>query len=96
MNVNKITNCQCTQNSIKKESGSHTRRDVEIKDSIEISAESKILSRLKRVPEVRQEKIDEIKEILAEEKNLSQKNIKLGLKKMMILMFGSQDLSDDM
>jgi hypothetical protein len=98
MNVNKITNCQHMQNSPKKELNAYDKKEIEIKevDSIEISIESKILSRLKEIPEIRQEKVDAIKEILTEEKALSQKNLKLGLRKMMVLMFGNQDLSDDM
>jgi hypothetical protein len=96
MDVNKVTKCQHTQNSIKKDRSADDMKKIEIKDSVEISMESKALSRLKAIPEVRQEKIDEIKKILAEERGLSQENIKLGLKKMMVLMFGSQDLSDEM
>ena len=99
MDINKVTQCEKTYNSLKRDESISIENKEQIrreKDSVEISVESKLLHKLQETTDIRKEKVDEIKKLLVEEGDLSQEKIKLGIKKMIILMFGDQNFSNEM
>jgi len=55
-------------------------------DSLEISDQSKMLSKIKQTPEIRNEKIEHIRELIREDQLLTQERIRLGIRKMLISM----------
>jgi len=97
MNINKITKCERTPDNLpQKEKINLAEKElIKEKDSVEISSEAVLLSKLQKQPDIRQEKIAEIKRLLSEEEALSKEKIKLGIRKMTIMMFGPKNYNSD-
>ena len=60
----------------------------DIKDTVELSEEAQLLAKLKDVPDIRSENIAELKELMQEQRYLTQEKIKLGVRRMLLMLFG--------
>ena len=67
--------------SIRKASQSNTT------DSVEISDQSKMLAKLNQSPEIRKEKVQNLKRLAQEQQLLSQEKIRFAIRRMLTLMF---------
>jgi flagellar biosynthesis anti-sigma factor FlgM len=52
-------------------------------DGVEVSSQAKMLGKLQQVPEVRQERIEAIKQEIAEGRYLTPERVKSGIRKML-------------